>query len=123
MLALNGGLVGNLPLLFTVILLSSLVLVEIGLLMGGFFENVTQVNTWSTFVMLPLMLPGMFLAIPGVMEVVVRFIPTHYTIDAVRLALTDQATWANVWLDLAVLGGCSVALFVAVVWALKREQA
>jgi len=123
LLALNGGLVGNLPLLFTVILLSSLVLVEIGLLMGGFFENVTQVNTWSTFVMLPLMLPGMLPSFSGVLDVVMRFIPTYYTIDAIRLALADQATLANVWLDLVVLGGCAVALFVAVVWALKREQA
>ena len=122
LLALNGGLVGNLALLFTTILLSSLLLVEIGLLVGGLFENVTQVNTWSTFVLLPLMLPGMLLAFPGVLEVVVRLIPTYYTIDAVKLALTDQATLANVWLDLAVLGGCAVALFMAVVWSLKRER-
>ena len=119
LLALNGGLVGNLALLFTTILLSSLLLVEIGLLVGGLFENVTQVNTWSTFVLLPLMLPGMLLAFPGVLEVVVRLIPTYYTIDAVKLALTDQATLSNVWLDLAVLGGCAVALFVAVVWSLN----
>jgi ABC-2 type transport system permease protein len=127
LLALNGGLVGNLPLLFTAILLSSLLVVEIGLLMGGLFENVAQVNTWSTFVLLPLMLPGMlsevFPSFPGVMEVVLRLIPTYYTVDAVRLALAGQATWANVWLDLAVLGGCSVALFAAVVWSLKRERA
>lgn len=128
LLVLNGGLAGNLPLLFTTILLSSLLLVEIGLLMGGLFENVTQVNTWSTFVMLPLMLPGMIpafmlSAFPGFVEVVVRLIPTYYTIDAIRLALSDKVTWADVWLDLVVLGGCVVALFVAVVWSLKRERA
>ena len=69
------------------------------------------------------MLPGMLPAFSGVPDVVMRFIPTYYTIDAIRLALADQATLANVWLDLVVLGGCAVALFVAVVWALKREQA
>ncbi|MDY7078319.1 MAG: ABC transporter permease [Chloroflexota bacterium] len=123
LLVLNGGLTGNLVLLFTVVILTSLLLVEIGLLIGGFFENVTQVNTWSTFVIFPLVLPGALVMLPGAMEMVMRFIPTYYTIDAVRLALTGQATWANVWLDLAVLGGCVVALFVAVVWTLKRERA
>ncbi len=122
-LTLNGGLTGNLPLLFTVILLSSLLLVEIGLLIGGFFENVTQVNTWGTFIIFPLILPGTLMMLPDAMEMVMRFIPTYYTVDAVRLALTNQATWANVWLDMVVLGGCVVALFVAVVWSLKRERA
>ena len=47
---MNRSLVGNWPLTLLVVVLGSLFLVLVGLLMGGLWKTLTQVNTWTSVV-------------------------------------------------------------------------
>ncbi|MGQ9555214.1 MAG: ABC transporter permease [Anaerolineae bacterium] len=123
LVALNRGWEGDWPVTELALLLGALFLVLVGLLMGGFFHSVTQVNTWSSIVMLITMLPSWLtvVQIPVPLEVLFRLIPTHYLAQAMGLALAGDASPARVWGNLAVLLASTVIAFAAVVWRLRRE--
>jgi ABC-2 type transport system permease protein len=122
--ALNRGWMGNWPVSALSVLLGALFMVAIGLLMGGIFRTTVQVNTWSSIVMLLLLMPSWLtvLPVPRVLETIFRFIPTFYMVEPLQLALVGEATLAKVWLNLLILAGCVAVSFVAVVWTLRRED-
>ena len=60
LLLLNDGFGGNVVITFLAVVLGSIFLVQVGLLMGAAFKAINQVNSWSSIVMIVLMLPGMF---------------------------------------------------------------
>ena len=60
LLLLNGGFGGNVVITLLSVVLGSIFLVQVGLLMGAAFKAINQVNSWSSIVMIVLMLPGMF---------------------------------------------------------------
>jgi ABC-2 type transport system permease protein len=124
LLGLNDGFAGNWPVTLIATLLGSLFLIGVGLLMGGVFRNIQQVNTWSSIVMLVAIMPswvGIF-GLPEPYSLILNAIPTNYFTRPLNLALTGKATSGAVWVDLAILTGCVIAAFAAVVWTLKRER-
>jgi ABC-type uncharacterized transport system permease subunit len=64
---------------------------------------------------------GVF-SLPEPFMKVISFIPTSYLSNLVSQSLAGKATLANAWGDLAILGGCAVAVFAVIVWALRRER-
>jgi ABC-type Na+ efflux pump permease subunit len=123
LIAINKGWIGNWPVTLLATLLGAMFVVAAGLLMGGMFRNTHQVNTWSSIVMLAMILPtwsGM-MGLPTSFDIAFRLIPTYYLGNVLGAALAGEATLANVGADLAILGGCVVILFGLVVWTLKRE--
>lgn len=122
--ALNRGWMGNWPLSALAVGLGTLFMVALGLVMGGLFRTTMQVNTWSSIIMLALLLPSWLtvLPVPRALEATFRFIPSFYMVKPLQLALTGEATLAKVWVDLLVLAGCTIAAFAAVVWMLWRED-
>jgi ABC-type dipeptide/oligopeptide/nickel transport system permease component len=123
MLSLNRGWGGNWPLTVLIVVLGSLFMVAVGLVMGAVFQNAGQVNTWSTLVLMALMMPSWLTVVqmPEALEVVFRLMPTHYMVQALGLTLAGQATLAKLWLDVAVMAGSAAAALAAVVWMLRRE--
>ncbi len=71
----------------------------------------SQVNTWSSFALLALLVPSMFTMIipPAPVELVMKVIPTTYVVHALQLSLTGRATIGDIWIDLTVLVGAVVA--------------
>jgi ABC-2 type transport system permease protein len=122
LLALNHKMIGNWPLTLLTILLGLLFLVAIGLFMGSLFQNTMQVNTWASLVLLVLLAPS-FPApgLPAALETAMRFIPTYYFIDALKLSLAGTAS-PRLWGDLAVELACTLLAFSAAIWALRRGQ-
>lgn len=96
----------------------------VGLLMGAFFHNTMQVNSWSTLVMLALMMPSWLtiMALPAPLETVLHLVPTHYMGRMLGLALAGEASLTRIGGDLAVLAGSTVAVVAAVVWTLRRLE-
>ncbi|HKS08023.1 MAG TPA: ABC transporter permease [Pyrinomonadaceae bacterium] len=122
LLAVNRQLVGNWPLTSLTILLGLLLIVAIGLLMGSLFRTTMQVNTWASLALLVLITPSFpFLGSPKVLDVAMRFIPTYYFVEALKMSLAGTNA-PRLWGYLAVILGCIVATFVAVTWAMRREQ-
>jgi len=123
LIAMNKGWVGNWPITFVTLVLGSLFVVMVGLLMGSLFQNAHQVNTWSSIILLVLIAPS-WIGLVGpatLLEVFLRLIPTYYMTHAMGLSLAGKATFALVWGDMAILVGCIAVVFIAVVWAIKRE--
>lgn len=124
LITLNRGWVGDWPVTFLAVLLGALFMVAAGLLMGSLFQTTIQVNTWSSMVTLILMAPSWLIAlrVPTALETVLRLVPTHSLVRVLKLALAGDASLAAVWGDLALLLGCVVLAFAAVVWILRRED-
>lgn len=124
LLALNDGFNGVWPLTLAAILLGSLFIVSVGLLMGSLFKVMHQVNIASSLLMLVMIIPswvGIF-SMPAPFDQLLGIIPTYYLSEVVKLALAGTATLANTWSSLAILAGGTGLVFVAIVWALRREQ-
>jgi ABC-type Na+ efflux pump permease subunit len=129
-LGLNDGFATNAGLVIGAVLLGALVLVEVGLLLGSLFDDMVTLNTWSTLVMLALMLPGVSYGLSvsglfrlGILQWIVRLLPTHYLLEAVYTALSGQVTLERVGTDLGLLGGLAILLlFLGVAAQRLRER-
>jgi ABC-2 type transport system permease protein len=113
LLALNDGLRGNVVAMALAVLLGAIFLVQVGLLLGALFSTTAQVNTWSSVVMLVLIIPtwlGGNLA-------------TEWLNTVVRVISLARggAPVSAMWTSFGVLAACAVVLFVAVVWVLRRS--
>ena len=123
LLALNRQMIGNWPLTMLTILLGLLLVVAIGLLMGSLFQTTMQVNTWASLALLVLIAPSFsFPGSPLVLQPAMRFIPTYYFVESLKLSLAGTSS-LRMWGHLAVVLGCTFVAFFAVTWALRREQA
>ena len=93
-------------------------LVQVGLLMGAASRAINQVNSWSSIVMIVLMLPGMFgdfLPPPEPVVTIMKLIPTSYMVEAINQGMSGSATLSSVAIDLGVLAATSLAAFGAVI--------
>lgn len=112
LLILNQRLISNWPLTLLTVFLGLLLVVGIGLLMGALFKNSMQVNTWSSGVLVLLMAPSFpSLGMPAVVETAARLIPTHYFVEALRLASAGTNS-VRLWWHLAAVLGLRCWLFL-----------
>lgn len=122
LLAINRQTVGNWPLTLLTIFLGLLLIVAIGLLMGSIFKTTMQVNTWASVALLVLLAPSFpFPGSPALLEGAMRFIPTYYFVEALKLSLAGN-TSSRIWVQSGVVLACTLVTFFAVMWALRREQ-
>ena len=122
LLGINRQLIANWPLTFVGILLGLVFVVAIGLFLGSLLNNTMQVNTWASFVLILLMAPSFpSIGLTGMVETVLRFIPTYYLSEALKLSLAGGLA-SEIWMNLAVLFACTIAAFLAAAWALKRRR-
>ena len=122
LLGLNRDLVGNWALTSLTIMLGLLLIVALGLLMGSLFETTMQVNTWASLVLLALLAPSFpYPGSPPVLDTAMRFIPTYYFVEALKLSLGGTSS-SRMWVYMAVVLACTVVAFFAVTWSLRRQQ-
>ncbi len=124
LLVLNRGWEGDWWMTLLLVFAGALLSVAVGLLLGGFLHTTMQVNTWSTVLLLILLVPSwvVILDLPTPLQVVIQLIPTHYLVHALELSLAGGATLALVGLDLAVVLGSAVLLLALVAWRLRRAE-
>lgn len=123
LLALYNALQGNLALLLGAILLGSLVLVEIGLLIGSAFTTTAQVNSWSSLILVLLLLPT-FVSGPSLgreVATAMQVLPTYYLIQLIEQAYSG-ASEVEPWLSAFVLVAWAVVCFFGIIWFLRREE-
>jgi ABC-2 type transport system permease protein len=123
-MALNGGFVGDTWASILIVLLASVCLTLVGLLIGSAVDNLTSLNTWSGFFMLPLMLPGILAAmpfsLPGVLQAIFRAIPTYNIVRGLALSLTGRG--GEIWMSAGILAVEAILLFGAVFWFIRRRE-
>lgn len=124
LILLNKGWTGNWPITLAAVFLGAVMLVGVGLLLGGMLNSMSQVNTWSSVIMMILILPSWFVGIIEVpsMQAISKLIPTYYLADTLTLSLPGSATLATVWGNLAIILACVVVLYAAVMWSLRKDR-
>jgi ABC-2 type transport system permease protein len=107
------------------IVLTSVTLVGFGLLLGGLTRTQTQLNTWSTVALLPLVAPAylVLVPLPGWAGAIVFFLPTAQTMRLGMNALTARQLFGYEWLSVAVILGWAVVGYGLVWWRLSLKEA
>lgn len=105
--------------------LTSVALVGIGLLLGGLLRTQTQLNTWSSVALIPLIVPAIIvgLPVPGWVEAVVSVLPTAQTMRLGVNALAGRQLYDAEWLSIAIIAGWAVVTYALVWWRLSRQEA
>jgi len=80
------------------------------------------VNTWASSVLLILLAPSFpSLGLPAALDTAMRFIPTYYLTEALKVSVAGSAS-SRIWGHLAVVLACTVLAFFAAAWALHRRH-
>jgi ABC-2 type transport system permease protein len=125
MLVITRVVPENVALFVVDIVLTSVTLVGLGLLLGGLMHTQTQLNTWSTVALIPLMAPAIViqLPLPGWVEALVSVLPTAQTMRLGVNALAGRQLFGAEWLSVAIILGWGVAAYGLVWWRLSRQEA
>ncbi len=122
LLGINRQSIQNWPLTFLTIVIGLVFVVGVGLVIGSVLKNTMQVNTWASVVLILLMAPSFpSIGITGWFDKAMRLIPTYYLSEALKLSMAGTVS-SQLWMYLAVLLGCTVIVFIAAAWALRRRS-
>lgn len=122
LLGINRQFIRSWPLTILTMLLGMLFVVGVGLVIGSVLQNTMQVNTWASFVLILLLGPSFpSLGITAWFDKAMRFIPTYYLVEPLKLSLAGTIS-SRLWIHLAVLSGCTLVVYFAAAWALRRRS-
>ena len=125
MLAITRVIPENVALFVVDIVLTSVTLVGLGLLLGGLMKTQTQLNTWSTVALIPMIVPAIIvgLPVPAWVETIVSVLPTAQTMRLGVNALAGRELFGAEWLSVAIILAWAVVGYGLVWWRLSRQEA
>ena len=105
--------------------LLSVTLIGFGLLLGSVFKNANQLNTWSGFLLIPVITPVFIVGtpVPDLVDGIAQAIPTGAAMQLAINAATGEAVFADPWLSYLVIAVWGVAAYLLLAWQLNRRQA
>ena len=122
LLGINRQFIQNWGLTLLTVLLGLVFVVGLGLVLGSLLKNTMQVNTWASFVLFILIAPSFpSLGLPTWLDTAMRIVPTYYLSEALTLSMAGTVS-SQLWLSLAVLLVCTLIVFFAAAWALRRRS-
>ncbi len=103
--------------------LLSVAMIGYGLLLGSFL-SANQLNTWGSLFLIPVIIPGFFMAapLPTALEPILLVLPSTH---AMRLLLNGMSTtplYGNMWVSALVIILWGAVGFALVAWRLKRQE-
>lgn len=121
----SGTAIANPLLVFIAIAFSSLAFSALGVLISAYAKWVPEAQMLSNFLRFPMaFLSGTFVSLElmsSQLEVVARFLPLTYSVEALRISMTNSAITFTYLLDVLVLALFSVALLVIATKVLQRR--
>lgn len=106
--------------------LGTLFMVMIGLLLGSYAKARAQLQLVAWFIIIPLLIPVILVALEGLVPdgaiAVMNWIPTVLIAQLFRLSLTPNAALGHYGAAVAVIIISILALFVLVVWSVRRQD-
>ncbi len=126
-LAITGGFTGQVSLVLLFAVLGSCFSVMLGLLLGCFFQTTSAAGAAAGLLSLVYIIPIFFVGTFGqffgtnAFTSIVKVLPTYDIADGVFNAVQNQGTPAGTVLDLSVVLGCTVLLFLVGSWFLRRQ--
>lgn len=125
LLSLTGLSPANPALFVAAVLALSVTMIAFGLLLGAFFKNANQLNTWSGFIILPVIAPVFLvgLGMPRPVELLLKVLPTSQAGQLLINALSGRDYFGNVWLGFVVILAWGLAAFLLLARLLQRREA
>ena len=126
-MVIQGGFIGQVPLVLFFLLLGACFSLALGLLFGSIFQTSGAVGAVAGMVSIMYIIPGIFVgplfqAFQGNIAVqLVRILPSYYMADGIYNALTNKTVFSDALLDIIVILGCTVILLGLSVWTLRRQ--
>jgi len=121
-LLLATGQIAKAPLqLLVLILLGGLFMTGLAFLIAAIARDYMGVLTWGIVFILPMTLPGLAVAFPGLANAWMEWIPSFFLVDGLHRAVNFQVSWAELRPDLVGLLGVS-AVLLALGSALLRRR-
>ena len=122
LLGINRQFIQNWGLTLLTVLLGLVFVVGLGLVLGSLLKNTMQVNTWASFVLFILIAPSFpSLGLPTWLDTAMRIVPTYYLSEALTLSMAGTVS-SQLWISLGVLLVCTLIVFFAATWALRRRS-
>ncbi len=114
---------GTQPLLLvSVLVLGAVMAVEVGLLCGVFFRDITMLFTvWKTGGIL-LFGPAVIYMFPQIPQWIGHIFPTYYLLQPVVEISQQGGGWSDIALNVFILIGIDVVLIGAIILALKKSK-
>jgi ABC-2 type transport system permease protein len=128
-LLIQGGLIGQVPLLLLFTLLSACFGLMVGLLFGCICQTNGTLGTFIGLISLAYTLPALVLGPLNVimqgspLEQAMKVLPTYYMADSFLKAMQNQASLEDTLPDILILLASTVLLFFLAIWALRRQSA
>ncbi|MCL2094521.1 ABC transporter permease [Candidatus Saccharibacteria bacterium] len=106
-------------------LISTLMMLGFGLLIGGWAKNNTQAEAAASVLMFPMMfLSGVFFPLflmPDAVQRVAAFIPLTPVVEGIRLIITENFSLLGVMPQLLVIGAWGVVVYVVAIRVFRWE--
>ena len=104
--------------------LLAVALIGLGLLLGGMFKTASQVYTWSSVLLLPIIGPAFVagLPVPDALDLALRAFPTFQGMRVMTNGLAGKALFADIWISYAVLLAWVAIAYGALAWRLSRRE-
>jgi ABC-2 type transport system permease protein len=122
---ISGTFIANSLLVFIAIVFSSLTFSALGVLISAYAKWVPEAQMLSNFLRFPMaFLSGTFLPLellPTQLEIIARFLPLTYSVEALRISINDSAPTITYLLDILILALFSFILLVSGSKVLQRR--
>ena len=125
LLGITGTTPEDWPLFAAAVALLALALIGLGLLMAGFFKNANQLNTWASFLLIPVVAPAFIVGLPtpDLLQTVAGALPTGAAAKLLFNSAAAEPIFANQLLSIVVVAAWAVLAFGLLLWQLSRRQA
>lgn len=114
------------PLLFGLgVVLLSATLIGFGLLMGGLFRSANQLNTWSGFLLLPVIFPAFVVGIdaPAWVQTTLKVLPSSQAAQILINGVSGIDFFPNPWLSVLVVAIWGMIAYGLLLLRLSRREA
>lgn len=123
-LVLTRIMPANLPLFALAITLFSVSMVGVGLLIGGLLKTMAQVNTWSSFLLLPFIFAAVLVTVPlpRAADILLTVMPSSQALRLAINGLGGQEYYGSWLLSLLVVAAWGIAAYGLLWWRLQRRE-
>jgi ABC-2 type transport system permease protein len=125
-LVIVKGFTGQVPLVLLFALLGSLFSVSLGSLAGSIFKSHAAAGAFGGLGVFIFIIPLFFSDLLGFvgdnpLSQAIKVLPAYWLGDGIIKALQNRATLDTVLLDVAIVGGSTLVIFLISVWGLRRQ--
>jgi len=120
-MALVGGFQNQPLIILVTLILGSVMVVGIGFLLASLARDVNSVTGWGMLILILLAVPGFGTAIPGLISVWAKIVPSYYLTDTVNRVVNYGADWADIGVNMAAMVIFSALVVMAGMITLRRR--